>query len=248
MSSVALLSLIAFLAATPQPQPVTFEAASIKPSSTTVYEGGLRSKVEYTPIRLTMSNVDLSDCITWAYQVKEDQISGGSEISGDRYDIIATSASPVPVTDLRIMLQTLLASRFQLTLHRETQLLPVYELTVAKRGPKLPPPKSDDQLVSHHSTESLPRVDNGSFVFSDTSLPEFAQKLSLLRGVERPVLDRTGISGYYDITLKGAATAVRQDDGTLFGLLEDQLGLKLTATKQPVEVLVIAHAGKPAPN
>ncbi len=146
------------------------------------------------------------------------------------------------------MLQTLLASRFQLILRRETHLVPVYELTISKRGIKLPPPKSDDQLLSHHSAESLPRVDNGSFVFAETSIPEFAQKLSLLHGVERPVLDRTGIQGYYDLKLEGAATAVRQDDGTLFGLLEDQLGLKLTAAKEPMEVLVIGHAGKPTPN
>jgi uncharacterized protein (TIGR03435 family) len=72
--------------------------------------------------------------------------------------------------------------------------------------------------------------------------------MSLLRGVERPVLDHTGIAGYYDITLKGAATAVREDDGTLFGLVEDQLGLKLVSAKEPVEVLVIGHAAKPTPN
>jgi len=245
---MGLMPLIALLfTAAQQPQPATFEAASIKPSAMTPYEGGSRSKVEYTPIRLTMSKVDLNDCIQWAYAVREDQISGGNDLSGDRYDIIATSASPVPVAELRIMLQSLLASRFQLTLRREAHVLPVYELTIAGRGPKLPPPKSDDPVVSHHSAESLPRVSGGSFIFSETSIPEFAQKLSMLRGVERPVLDRTGIAGYYDITLQGAA-AVRQDDGTLFGLLEDQLGLKLISTKQPVEVLVIGHTAKPIPN
>jgi len=245
---MALLPLIAFLFTAPPPQPAAFEAASIKPAAMTPYEGGSRSKVEYTPTRLAMSNVDLNDCIQWAYAVRADQISGANSLSEDRYDVIATSASPVPVAELRIMLQALLASRFQLTLRRDTQLLPVYELTIARRGLSLPPPKPVDQVVSHHAAESLPRVDNGSFVFSETSIPEFAQKLSLLRGVERPVIDRTGIAGYYDITLKGAATSVRQEDGSLFGLVEDQLGLKLVSAKEPVEVLVIGHVGKPTPN
>jgi uncharacterized protein (TIGR03435 family) len=62
------------------------------------------------------------------------------------------------------------------------------------------------------------------------------------------VLDRTGIQGFYDLTLKGAATAVRLDDGTLFGLIEDQLGLRLVSAKEAVETLVIQHAEKPTPN
>jgi uncharacterized protein (TIGR03435 family) len=136
---MALMPLIAFLfTAAAQPQPAGFEAASIKPSATTGYEGGSRSKVEYTPIRLSMSNVDLNDCIQWAYQARADQISGANDLSGDRYAIVATSASPVPVTILRIMLQALLSNRFQLTLRREAHLLPVYELTIARRGLKLP--------------------------------------------------------------------------------------------------------------
>src|SRR5580698_7493372 len=97
MASMVLLPLIAFLfTAASQSQPVAFEAASIKPSATTAYEGGSRSKVEYTPIRLTMTNVNLNDCIQWAYSVREDQISGANGLSRDRYDVIATSASPVP--------------------------------------------------------------------------------------------------------------------------------------------------------
>jgi uncharacterized protein (TIGR03435 family) len=62
------------------------------------------------------------------------------------------------------------------------------------------------------------------------------------------VLDRTGIKGFYDITLKGAATSVRQEDGALFGLVEEQLGLKLVSAKEAVEVLVVEHAEKPSGN
>jgi len=180
------------------PQPAAFEAASIKTvvPGATGYEGTSRSKVEYTPNRLTMSNVGLNDCIQWAYETREDQISGGNDLGGERYDIRAKSAPPVAVSRLRIMLQDLLAKRFGLTVRREPRLLPVYELTVEKRGAKLPRVKADDEVSAHHSAESLPRVDNGNFVFAETSMAEFSQKLSMLRGVERPVLDYTGSRGF----------------------------------------------------
>jgi uncharacterized protein (TIGR03435 family) len=238
------------LAAAPEPRQLSFEAASVKPvaAGLTGYESTSRSRVEYTPSRLTMSNVDLNDCIQWAYGIREDQISGGNDLAGERYEVVAKSSTAVPVSQLRIMLQDLLAKRFMLTLRRERKLIPVYELMVTRRGAKLPAVKADDEGFPGHSAESLPRVAGGDFVFSETSMAEFAQKLSMLQGVERPVLDRTGITGFYDITLKGAATAVRQNDGSLFGLVEDQLGLKLVPAKEALESFVVVQAERPAPN
>jgi uncharacterized protein (TIGR03435 family) len=145
------------------------------------------------------------------------------------------------------MLRQLLADRFKTTLHRETKVLPVYALAVAKGGPKLPAANPED---GHHAVEQLPRIADGeSFFFPDNSMAEFAVKLSLLRGMERPVVDRTGIAGFFDITLKGAAKALLQPDGpSLFTLLPELVGLKLVPTKAPVEVLVIDHAEKPSEN
>jgi uncharacterized protein (TIGR03435 family) len=102
-----------------------------------------------------MLNVDLRDCVQWAYGVASFQIAD-AHASPVSYDILAKSAVSVPVAQLRVMLQDLLPKRFQLTFHRETRMLPVYQLVVAKRG--------------------LPRVQGGSFVFDDTSMPEFAAK------------------------------------------------------------------------
>jgi uncharacterized protein (TIGR03435 family) len=145
------------------------------------------------------------------------------------------------------MLQQLLADRFKLTLHRSTKTLPVYALTIAKGGPRLPVANPDE---GHHAVETLPRIQDGeSFFFPDSSMAEFAAKLSLLRGVDRPVLDQTGIEGFFDITLKGAAKAILQPDGpSLFTLIPEQLGLKLGATKGPVEMLFIDHAEQPSEN
>jgi uncharacterized protein (TIGR03435 family) len=228
-----------------------FEVASIRPNSVWKAggEGNSRSKIEFTPDRLTMRNVDLSECIQWAYGVQFYRISGLNSLKPERYDIFAKAEGPVPVSQLEAMLQDLLAKRFNLTLHRETKMLGVYELVSAKGGPKLPAPKVDDALLAAHSSESLPRVEEGNFVFHDTSMPEFAEKLSQLRDIDRPVVDRTGIKGVFDITLKGAATAMLQPEGpSLFTLVQEQLGLKLVSAKAPIEVLVVDHAENPSLN
>jgi bla regulator protein blaR1 len=201
-----------------------FEAVSIRPSSIWKAggEGSSRSKIEFAPNSLTMRNVDLNECVQWAYGVQSYRISG-LHLSAERYDILARAEGSVPVHQLEIMLQDLLAKRFNLKLHQEAKMLGVYE--------------------------SLPRVEDGNFVFRDISMPEFAEKLSQLREIDRPVVDRTGIKGLFDITLKGAASAMLQPDGpSLFTLIQEQLGLKLVSTKAPVDVLVIDYAEKPSVN
>ena len=123
-------------------------------------------------------------------------------------------------------------------------MLPVYELTVVHA--KLSPRKDEGQV---RAADSLPRVEGGSFVFYDATLPHFAEMFSQLRGVDLPVVDRTGIAGTYDLILKGAPDAAREGDGaTLFRIVEDQLGLKLQPAKAAFDVIVIDHAEKPSGN
>jgi uncharacterized protein (TIGR03435 family) len=227
---------------------LAFEVASIRPSLIwKAGEGSSRSKIEFAPNSLTMRNVDLNECVQWAYGVQSYRISG-LHLNAERYDIFARAEGSVPVHQLETMLQDLLAKRFNLKLHQESKMLGVYELVAAKGGPKLPAPKTDDTSPSH-SSESLPRVEDGNFVFRDTSMPEFAEKLSQFRELDRPVVDRTGIKGVFDITLKGAANAMLQPDGpSIFTLIQEQLGLKFVSTKALIEVLVIDHAEKPSVN
>jgi uncharacterized protein (TIGR03435 family) len=232
--------------AQPRDRPAAFDVASIKPSAVSG-EGRSRSKIEYSGNSLTMRNVDLSDCITWAYQVEHYQMSGQDALSGNRYDILAKAAGAAPVSQLRLMLQQLLADRFKLSLRRDIKSLPIYALTVAKGGPKLPPVRNDGD--GYHAVERLPRIQNDSFVFQDTSMPEFAAKLTILRGIDRPVVDKTGITGFFDIALKSAPSAMLQENGpSLFTLIQEQLGLKLVPEKAPMEVLVIDHVEKPSEN
>jgi uncharacterized protein (TIGR03435 family) len=134
----------------------SFEVASIKPSD----PGGRNSFVNITPgggFRAT--NVNLRFLVRVAYHVQNFQISGGPAwMSGQTYDIEAKSSGGAEV-DIRKMseeqrdefekrilsrLQTLLADRFDLAIHRETKEMPVYELVVAKGGPKLTPAAADN--------------------------------------------------------------------------------------------------------
>lgn len=227
--------------------PAAFDAASIKPAAiSAAREGGNRSRIEHTPASLSMWNVGLRECVQWAYGVAPFQVPP-EHLSADSYDILARTGAPVPVSELRVMLQELLARRFKLVLHRETRMLPVYELVIAKGGPKLPPPHAGATPV--HAAESLPRVRNGSFVFEDASLAEFGRMFGQLRGIDLPVVDRTGIAGTYDIVLKSAPAAAREGDvGALFAIVQEQLGLKVIAAKVPFEVLIVDHAGRPSEN
>jgi uncharacterized protein (TIGR03435 family) len=224
----------------------TFAAASIKPAAVPVIrEGGNRSRIEHTPTSLTMLNVNLSECVQWAYGVAEFQVAAAHP-NADAYDILAKADAAVPVSQLRMMLRELLAKRFKLTIHRESRMLPVYELVVAKGGFKLPPANTSQHV---HAAESLPRIQNDSFVFADASMSEFAQMLAQLRGIELPVVDRTGITGSFDIVLKSGPSLAREGDtGGLFALLPAQLGLRLVAAKAPIEVIVIDHTERPSEN
>lgn len=227
-----------------------FEVASIRTASIreTGGEGNSRSQIGYAADSLTMRNIDLREMVQWAYDLGDYQLPGSKMLEGERYDIRARAGDPVAVGTLRLMLQDLLATRFKVQVHRELKTSSVYELVVAKGGPKLPENKAAT-LPSSYPRESLPRVVDGSFVFANVSMTEFAEQLTQLRGIDLPVVNRTGIQGIYDITLKSAARAVLEPDGpSLLTLLQEQLGLKLVSAKDPIEVFVIDHAEKPSAN
>jgi uncharacterized protein (TIGR03435 family) len=231
-------------------QPMRFEVASIRPAAiqATGGEGNSRSQLDYAADSLTMRNIDLSEMIQWAYGPEHYEVLGPGILDGPRYDIRARAGGRVTVGTLREMLQGLLASRFGVRLHRDLKRSSVYALVVAKGGPRLPKDKAGT-VPSSYPRESLPRVVDGSFVFTNVSMMEFAQQLTQLRGIDFPVVDRTGIGGIYDITLKSAASAMLEPDGpSLFTLIQEQLGLKLEPAKDPVEVLIVDHAEEPSAN
>ena len=239
-AATRILLSIATLVLSARAQSPAFEVASVRPHKPTVSQERALESIDSGPGSLTIRNASLSSCIKWAWQIKDYQISGPGWLNDERYDISAKAAGSAPLDQRRQMLRTLLTERFQLQVHLETKELPVYELVTAKSGPKL------------HKAEPGGNTDmkgeNGSFAFRGTSMPQFAEDLSTLRGVDRPVLDRTGLQGAFDFSLKFGESndemkrALIQGDGpSLFTLIQEQLGLKLEARKGPIDMLIIDH-------
>jgi uncharacterized protein (TIGR03435 family) len=238
-----------------QPTP-RFEVASIREGGASRIggEGRRREQIDPEPTRLIMRNVSLSSCLQWAYGVKPYQISGPISLTKDRYDIAATTGSPVAEGELRKMLQQLLSERFRIAFHRENRVKPVYVLKAGRTGPKLRPAQDGNDKGASYAAPGFQVVD-GAFVFEGTSMPELADRLSDLMNVGRPVIDESGIHGVFDIAIKLAASNVElkrgmlnQDGLSIFTALEEQLGLKLVAARRPVDILVIDHVERPSAN
>jgi uncharacterized protein (TIGR03435 family) len=221
-----------------------FEVASVKLiQKVRNAEGWSFSDVKIAgPGRLVATNASLDECIRWAYEVKEYQVSGPPWLNSDTvtYNIEAKAPPETPAKQIRLMLQTLLAERFKLALHRESRMLSVYNLVVAKNGHKLQEAAPEGR-AGLFSDSSLTSVNVSS---QRASMAGLANKLSL--DVGRPVFDRTEIKGFFRISLEWA----REGDGaSVFTAVQEQLGLKLEGAKAPIEVLVNDHAQRiPAEN
>ena len=194
---------------------------------------------------VTIDAVPLRLIISVAYRTS--QVRGGPGwLDDDRYDILAKTGNPnITRDEVRPMLQGLLADRFKLAFHRETRQLPVYTLEVGKNGPKLQAAK-DDERGGVNSSEESGRL---HLSFQKWPMASLATSLSGLLG--NPVVDKTGLTGTYDIKLDfmrdsarpaaGAEPAAGDGGPSLFTALDEQLGLKLEERKGPVEVMVIDH-------
>ncbi len=235
-----ILALLASPALIAFPQtPVEFEVATIKPAPPQP-EGrtstGMSSDTETG--KLNYTNVNLKEAIGKAYKVQQYQIAGPDWLNTERFDIVAKFPPHSAADQVPLMLQSLLADRFKLTLHRETKELPMYALVVGKNGAKFKTAESETGISSNSSRTHW-------HVSAKVSMHRFAEFLSDEAG--RPVVDQTGLSGTYELTLDWAPDdAATANDATagpsIFTALQEQLGLKLDSTKGPVEMLVIDHA------
>ncbi len=229
-------------------QTPSFDVASIRIAKR---EQGMHlDPVQFSPDSLTIRAVTLKTAIAWAYHVMEYQVQGPEWLNADRYDFVAKAAAPVPEDQLRLMLQTLLADRFKLTLHRQTKVFQAYLLTIGKNGPKFQESKSEG------ASNIVPRQDTMSVVISRTPLSQLTEMLSKV--LQTPVVDMTGLIGRYDITLnlakylqdlQPAGGGPPDVVGVLLSGVQEELGLKLEAKKTPLDLLIIDGAEKiPAEN
>ena len=264
----------------------SFEVASIKPN----HSGSGMSRTEAdgsggTPKdRYIESNTTIKMLICWAFAGKgislpSDQVSGGPGwINSERYDIEAkledsqvAALAKLPredrIAQIRLMVQSLLADRFKLSVSDTTVSRPVYALVVAKGGPKL----EETVPGSHSPIKSGGREMQGRFFPGDIRghgipISTLARSLSQLGGLGRPVLDETGLKGKYDIELKWTPDNLNSPGMTpgpspsadmappdasgpsVFTAVQEQLGLKLEPTKGPVEAIVVMHIERPSEN
>jgi uncharacterized protein (TIGR03435 family) len=243
LAASAVLLLICVIAGSLAPgliafaQRLEFEVATIKPGDPEIH-GTMTST---PPGRLVLKNITLREAIRTAYHLNEPELAGGPKwIDSEHFDIEGKAASIVPRDQIMQMLQSLLVNRFKLKTHRETRTLPVYALTVAKAGSKMPRAATPDGGTSSGSR---------NLTAKGATIDILARMLTDL--LMRPVLDRTGLTGVFDIKLDFAPLATTAGDTSapsLFTAIEEQLGLKLEATKGPVEVLVVDSAEKPDAN
>jgi len=265
-SKLSLIFNLVFVASVGQAQqpiaiPPTFEVASVRPTDANTGPFGMFT---YPGGRLTITQQSLKAIIQEAYGVSSFQVSGGPKwLDEDRYDIVAKPPSSSesskfspptiktpPTREMLLMLQALLADRFQLRLHRETKDGPAYALMVAAKGPKLTPTKNPDafRYVGGGVTDD-PRLP--LFMSAENaSMEMLASRLSDRFG--RPVLDQTGLKGDFDFMFKyekdDPQPGTPNNFRTLVSAIQDHLGLRLAQTKAPVEILVIDHAEKPSLN
>ena len=186
---------------------------------------------------LLATNVSLSTLIWWSFEIPESRILGAPSWAGSkRFDIEAT-ADPSVDAQLKVlssdagrkqkekMVQALLADRFKLVTHAEMRELPIYILAVAKGGPKLG--------ALEDSGTSINRGSDHIEVQTSNSVSTLAEQLSMIVG--RDVVDKTGITGRYNLKLQWTPTTTLADSGpSLFTAIEEQLGLKLEPAKGPV--------------
>ena len=255
---------------------LAFEVASVKPNKS----GSARAPSMILPGgRFTATNNTLRALILNAYDISASPslLSGGPAwIDSEAYDVDAKAephAIPAGTTGrvlwekTRLMLRTLLADRFHLSIRRETKEMPVYELAVAKAGPKLKKTEQvcADSVTACHGFAGNPARLSGAGV----DMFDLAGMLSFYSS--RPVLDKTALQGLFDIKLQWNPFAGRAPSSEdvprapgaearegrnpdldslpdLSTALEQQLGLKLESRKGPVEIYVIDRVERPSEN
>jgi len=226
-----------------QSQQGAFEAVSIKQNRT----AAMASDTNTTPGRLSLVNVTLLSVIRRAFGVLDPQIVGAPDwLSTERYDIVAITGDGTALTDQsrQTYLQSLLADRCQFSFHRETREILVYSLVSSRNGPKL----ANHAGLGEYSMRVEP-TDDGRLRLRSTK-GNMRRLAEILAGqVGNVVADHTGLAGEYDFTLEWAPNL--NDSGTgpsLFTALNEQLGLKLEATKSPVQAVVIDRIERPTEN
>jgi uncharacterized protein (TIGR03435 family) len=241
-----------------------FEVATVKPTPPGDYRGARLFKMP-SAHQFIAKNYPLRLLIGLAFNLTPRAISGGPEwIDSDHYDIVAATPGEVrPTFDEQMsMLQKLLTDRFNLTFHREKKQFSIFAITIANNGPKLKesaaPPDDAPALVMTVYPAASGGVDHVLMPGHNATVAQFASVLQ--RAVlDRPVVDQTGLSGKYDFELEWTPDETQfggtlpqgppdSDKPGIFAAVQQQLGLRLEATRGPIDTMVINRVARPTAN
>jgi uncharacterized protein (TIGR03435 family) len=226
-------------------QAPAFEVASIRPTEIT--DGVMSIGPSLNHGKLVINNVPLKRVVAAAFGLSENRIFGPEWLSAKRFDFAAKAPAGVPDTELKPLLQSLLKDRFRLENHKELREMPIYDLVIAKSGAKMavyPAEAREPEGIDL-------RQRGGGVRGSRMTMSQFATVISQFAG--RPVLDKTGLSERYALILKFAPVpqsgpGARPDLPVpefplpdLFIAIQEQLGLRLQASRANLEVVVIDH-------
>ncbi len=223
----------------------TFAVASIRPSSQAVqFEHDGRTEV--SPGLLQMHDVTVATCVKWAYGVQDSQISGPAWLQDDHFDITAKADGPATEAQMKVMMRALLADRFKLSFHHTSKELNAFAMTAVKGSEKL------RRSANQDGRSSIQNSANGS-VAKSTTMQEWANFIA--GPLQTPVVDMTGLGGRYDFSidftpyLPSDMTNMRPDaTSVIMTAMQGELGLKLEARKEQVDVMVVDHVEQPSAN
>jgi uncharacterized protein (TIGR03435 family) len=247
-----------------QKEPTEFEVADIHPSAPNT-----KTDAQFLPGgRIDVKAVTMEFLLTQAYNVDKEMIVGPKWFTVDKFDIVAKAPVDLTPEVAMTMLKNLLADRFKLKAHMEDQPVPVYALTVSKRGLKM----KESTGETRSGCKSTAGDGKRNYTCQNTTMAQLAEKLRQQAPayVDHPVVDLTGLKGAYDFVLswtpkqqfqnggRGGDAAVTpgasgasdpNGDLTVSEALERQLGIKMEATKHPLPVVVVDHVEqKPTEN
>jgi uncharacterized protein (TIGR03435 family) len=273
LTSPIVIGVLSAPAVRAQPQAVAtphFEVASIRISKNPEPGGN----IEVTRGRFRGKDLALQWLILTAYRIRSDNLSGDlpNWTISERYDIDAKTGDSSGEDQILLALQALLQDRFNLRLHREMKEEPVYFLTVGKNGIKMPPgscvPVKKDypnECWSQGAEGLIRTLDWRGVSMSDPAGIAYRTLAGqLAASVKRPVIDKTGLTGTFDVHLRWAidsapvmaagdspvapAPSAEASAPSIFGALDEQVGLKLESGRGPVEHLIVDHVERPSEN
>jgi uncharacterized protein (TIGR03435 family) len=253
-----LLVILVLVATTGRAQDLAFDVVSIKENTSDAGGGGTRPRGND---RWEATNLSLRSLLVSAWNIPADRVLGGPAwIGTTRYDIDARGSVANGWDDIRPKLQSLLRDRFKVSVHSERRELPVYYLVKirpdAPPGPGLKPSVIDCSAPDWRDVaKANPKARGCMFSIGNGVLTgggiAMATLSNILTGAAaRPVLDRTALSGGYDVDLEwsGAFGNTNPDAVSIFTAVQEQLGLKLESAAAPLDVLIVEHAERPTPN